>query len=285
MKTPLLLVLVALAALAGGPAATRAQGDVQHFSKEGLSFDYPVAWTLTDSSSAELQRLTLRREGLSNIIMVFAQREPVETAEQLAASRESVTLPYVEGLARKLGLSRAPKPEESRCVKVGERFAVGFLMAGRVEKEPTTAEVYTIAMGQRLLHLVHIRSDRDAAQGVAVWETLIGSLQVAPPATPSPEAERIDKVILGGVLNGKARKKPEPDYPPIAKAARATGKVNVRIVVDEKGDVIFARAVSGHPLLHQESLAAARRAKFSPTTVCGQPVRVIGVITYNFILD
>ena len=281
MKTSL-LILAVLLALARSPAAP--QGGVEHFSKEGLAFDHPVAWKLADSSSAELQRLILTREGASNIIMVFAQREPVTTAAQLSASRSGITMPYVESIARKLGLKQAPAPNESRCVPVGERFAVGYRMAGQLGQEPTTAEVYTVVLGQRLLHLVHIRSDKDEAEGAGAWKTLLDTLKVDPPAVPSPEFEGIDQIVTGGVLNGKAVRKPLPEYPASAKMARAQGTVTVQIVVDEKGDVILAQSVSGHPELRGAGERAARRAKFSPTTLCGRPVKVRGVITYNFVL-
>lgn len=92
-------------------------------------------------------------------------------------------------------------------------------------------------------------------------------------------------VISGGVLNGKALSKPQPVYPPIAKAARAQGVVVVQIIVDEEGYVIAAAAVSGHPLLQQASVYAARQARFSPTLLEGQPVKVSGVISYNFVLQ
>jgi TonB family C-terminal domain len=93
------------------------------------------------------------------------------------------------------------------------------------------------------------------------------------------------KVITGGVLNGKAISKPAPPYPAIAKAAKASGTVTVQITVDEEGKVIEAEAVSGHPLLRASAVVAARQARFSPTLLGGQPVRVAGVITYNFILN
>jgi TonB family protein len=91
------------------------------------------------------------------------------------------------------------------------------------------------------------------------------------------------KIISGGVLNGKAISLPKPAYPPIAKAARASGAVNVQVTVDESGAVISARAVSGHPLLQQAATSAARGAKFRPTLLSGQPVKVTGVIVYNFV--
>lgn len=91
------------------------------------------------------------------------------------------------------------------------------------------------------------------------------------------------KIVSGGVLNGKAISLPKPAYPPIARAAHASGAVNVQVTVDESGNVMSARAVSGHPLLQQSAVSAARQAKFSPTKLSGQPVKVTGVIIYNFV--
>lgn len=88
--------------------------------------------------------------------------------------------------------------------------------------------------------------------------------------------------ISGGVLNGKATSLPMPTYPAIAQAAKASGRVDVQIVIDEDGNVISASAVSGHPLLRAAAVTAAREAKFSPTKLSGQPVKVTGVLVYNF---
>ena len=88
--------------------------------------------------------------------------------------------------------------------------------------------------------------------------------------------------VSGGVLNGKALNLPKPDYPADARNAHATGTVVVQVTVDEAGNVIAAHAVSGHPLLQQVSVNAAFQAKFSPTSLMGEPVKVTGVITFNF---
>jgi protein TonB len=100
-----------------------------------------------------------------------------------------------------------------------------------------------------------------------------------PAATPTPPRAPIS----GGVLNGKAINLPKPQYPAIAKAAHAAGTVTVQVTIDENGNVISARAVSGHPLLQAVAVAAARQARFSPTKLSGQPVKVTGVIQYNFV--
>lgn len=278
MKTGLLIFIILLAV----PATL--QGGAGRYSKDGLAFDHPAGWTLGDTSNTELQRVVLTRAGASNIIMVFAQRQLITTAAQLSASRVSVTLPYVENIAHKLGLNNPPSPDEAQCVAVGERYAVGFRMSGQLEGEPTRAEVYTIVLGQRLLHLVNIRAARDEAAAAAAWKTLLDTLKVEPPAQPSPEADKIAQIVAGGVLNGKVKKKPQPEYPSVARSARAQGTVTVYVVIDEKGEVITAAAVSGHPLLQVASVEVAKRARFEPTTLCGRPVKVSGVITYNFVL-
>jgi len=88
--------------------------------------------------------------------------------------------------------------------------------------------------------------------------------------------------ISGGVLNGKAISLPLPEYPAIAKQAKASGSVTVQVTIDEDGNVISARSMSGHPLLQSAAVTAARQAKFSPTKLSGQPVKVNGILVYTF---
>jgi len=99
-----------------------------------------------------------------------------------------------------------------------------------------------------------------------------------PPPKPTPHAP-----ISGGVLNGKAVHLVTPPYPAIARSAHASGAVQVQVLIDENGNVISARAMSGHPLLQAAAVAAARSSKFTPTKLSGQPVKVNGVIIYNFV--
>ena len=105
----------------------------------------------------------------------------------------------------------------------------------------------------------------------------------APPPPPPPKPKPVPKQISGGVLNGKATSLPKPPYPPAARAVRASGAVSVQVLIDESGNVVSASAVSGHPLLRAAAVQAARGARFSPTMLSGQPVKVSGVITYNFV--
>jgi protein TonB len=125
---------------------------------------------------------------------------------------------------------------------------------------------------------VDVEEDADDAAEDGGKEAAEGEGDEAPSASDG-------QTVSGGVLDGKAIAKPAPPYPPIAKAARASGTVNVQVTVDESGHVVSATAVSGHPLLRAAAVAAARQARFSPTLLGGKPVKVSGVLTYNFVLE
>lgn len=93
----------------------------------------------------------------------------------------------------------------------------------------------------------------------------------------------VDAPVRGGVLNGKAVCLPKPMYPAIARDHRAQGTVVVQVVIDQAGKVMSAKAVSGAPELAAVSENAALKARFTPTYLAGYPVRVAGVITYNYV--
>ena len=91
--------------------------------------------------------------------------------------------------------------------------------------------------------------------------------------------------VSGGILNAKAINMPAPAYPASARAVKASGTVNVQVVIDETGEITSASAVSGHPLLRAAAVEAAKAAKFAPTMLSGEPVKVSGILTYNFVLN
>lgn len=105
------------------------------------------------------------------------------------------------------------------------------------------------------------------------------------PVAESSAVAAAGRTVEGGVINGRAVSKPSPAYPLVAKFARAKGPVVVRLLVNERGEVVSAWATSGHPLLQAAAVEAASQAKFTPTLLSGQPVKVSGIITYSFVLE
>jgi protein TonB len=83
-------------------------------------------------------------------------------------------------------------------------------------------------------------------------------------------------------LNGEAISLPKPLYPQTAVILNLQGTVKVQITIDENGRVVSSKAAEGHPLFRQVAEQAARIAKFKPTLLNGEPVKVTGVIVYHF---
>jgi protein TonB len=107
-------------------------------------------------------------------------------------------------------------------------------------------------------------------------------LDSEPPPSPGPKP--ILKPVSGGVLNGTAVYLPPPTYPDAAKRMRTQGVVTVDVILDETGKVVAANASSGPAMLREAAVQAALKAKFSPTKLSGQPVKVSGTINYKFAL-
>lgn len=116
-----------------------------------------------------------------------------------------------------------------------------------------------------------------------------------PPAAkpkPTPEPTPASKIatpefikVSLGVAEGKAIRKITPQYSAIARTARASGPVQIQVMISEEGQVIEAAVLNGHPLLRQAALDAARQWLFHPTLLSNVPVKVQGVLTFNFTLN
>jgi protein TonB len=189
------------------------------------------------------------------------------------------------------------KPQEAKPQKVEQNVDVRKELIADVSRtelvpKEVSAKASNIPPVRRGVTTVVGSSDSNAAAPIAAGPgTGTGlvagptSVNIAdePPPPPPPKPTPPRAPISGGVLNGKAISLPKPAYPPIARQAHASGTVVVQVTIDENGNVISATPVSGHPLLRAVAAAAARGARFSPTKLSGQPVKVTGVITYNFV--
>ena len=162
-----------------------------------------------------------------------------------------------------------PKPSNADAAKSAPaRNTAATLMVASLDKSAVTAANMPSASSV----------NAPLAEGPSVKTD--GEAPAAMPARSGPL-----KPISSGVLNGKAISLPAPAYPDIARRAGAAGVVEVEVVIDITGKVISAKATSGPVLLRQSAEIAAKMARFNPTLLSGQPMRVSGVISYNFTLQ
>jgi len=277
----LIATLISLVAFAQSSETT-----MSHFVQDGVAFDYPIGWTVTDKSTQQAQRLIVTRNGSSVQIMILMQRD-LTLRTQLPGAQQNVTEPLVKEVAQMFGVAERFLVRTATHIDVAGMEADGIRLRAPSDKKPSTGEVFSFRKGVRFTNMVFFRADADESQATPAWTTIRSTLKVDAPVVAvvgvQESSEKPKDAIEGGVLNGKALELPRPAYPPIARAAHVSGIVAVQVLIDEKGNVVAAHAVSGHPLLLAVCVDAARQAKFSPTLLEDQPVKVTGVITYNFV--
>lgn len=194
-------------------------------------------------------------------------------------------LPHLSLLIKQQGLVlvRGRDDEQSR------RYVVGLSITAAILSSelglPALASSYKNEAEGLLLRQSELETsipgsteaDRQRYNGIESAVSRKVPTVVADP-NPPPKA-----TISGGVLNGRSLNNVKPSYPKDAREAGASGTVEVRIVIDEMGKVIWARAVSGHPLLRQAAEDGAWQTKFPVTKLSGQPVKVSGLLLYKFV--
>jgi len=94
---------------------------------------------------------------------------------------------------------------------------------------------------------------------------------------PQSIQQVVDKVLVGNAIT-----RVEAVYPPTARMMGAFGTVRVQVTISESGRVIDAKAISGHEALRSAAVDAALKWVFKPTTVDGKPIKVQGILNFNF---
>jgi TonB family protein len=271
-----------ISSLSLGVYAQSAEPGLNRFSTDGISFDYPAGYSVTDESTEDAQQFVITRRGSSVQLTIVVMRRMIQQNEMPAAI-ETFKEPIIKQAEITLGQANAAERTSIQS-QLGTSQAEGVRLQSLGNRK-RTADVIWLRWNFRLVAATFIRSPVDEPVELRLWQTVRSSLKVeAPVIGRLPDGVAVPEgAIRGGVLNGKALELPKPAYPLIARAAHASGTVVVQVLIDEEGNVVSARAVSGHPLLQAASVAAARQAKFEPMTLAGEPVKVTGVIQYNFV--
>lgn len=141
--------------------------------------------------------------------------------------------------------------------------------------------------------IVLLRAAATSAAKASTFEQNVGEASVLPrsavilyeffPKTRFAANKLVGMVVSGEALEGTAMSIPKPSYPVAARAVKAGGPVDVRVLIEEDGTVHSAQAIKGHPLLRAAAESAACKATFTPTLLSDHPVKVSGIVVYNFV--
>ena len=228
---------------------------------------------LEDAASV---RLTLARNDQERAQW---QREVSEVRQQLVASETriaSISAAPVSGPVATPTPSPTPSssPAPAKPSGASEARSGGLSTASSApNRSPTNsnASIRTTAAPSRL-----------SAPPAGRQQSSAGTSSGNPPRGKAG-ATGMPPVAIGS-LHNMATQKITPTYPPPAKLARVSGTVTVFLVVNEKGAVETVERTNGPNMLQGAAVDAARRWKFRPTVVSGQPVRVSGFLNFNFSL-
>jgi TonB family protein len=181
--------------------------------------------------------------------------------------------------------------------KVEDTEAVTFVLRGIVRNKaklmdgmPYFADlkegVYSLAVNKKdyktTIKRIHLKCSMPAdkkfvSQDVWMWR-----------GSPKEKVHFIDsdynnEIFRKMMVVDLALEMPKPDYPSEARSVRASGAVALEVTIDEDGNVVSAERVSGHPLLASSAVNVAKKAKFIPSVSKGAPIKITGIVIYNFV--
>jgi hypothetical protein len=156
----------------------------KHFTKDGLSFDYPDGWTITDESNADAQQLTLSRADSDALIKFFVHRGKVNTPDKLALAKTKIIEPYLT-YTEKQFVGMGAKPERAAAtMQIAGAEAEGVRITAILDREPGEAGIYWVTVGERLVVLTLFGPDKAIKKAAPTWDAVRNSLKIEAPAQP-----------------------------------------------------------------------------------------------------
>jgi hypothetical protein len=158
----------------------------KEFTKDGLTFDYPISWTIQDDSNKDGQSLTLGRADLDVSINVYVHRGRI-TPEKLPDAKRAFIDPYILARGKQFIASGAKPVQTSDTTEIAGQKADGVVIAATLAGEPGGAKIYWALVGQRVVLLTYFGPDKQLKQFVDVWDLVRNSLKIEDPkAAPKP---------------------------------------------------------------------------------------------------
>ncbi|HYU41216.1 MAG TPA: TonB family protein [Vicinamibacteria bacterium] len=234
--------------------------------------------------SAEMMALSQKAKDLEAKLQALEAEKAAASAKAEEDARKKV-----EAQARARGQAVDPDAlaraqDEARKKAQAEQDRKAQADRKRLEDEQKVAEAQ-LAEEQR-----RAEEARAAAAAAAASQAPPTTVAAAPPPPPTTVAIKPGSLVDvndAGVIAPVALNKPSFTYPPIALRQRIEGKVDLSVLVDERGGVADTRVVSGaggKAGLNEAASEYVRRWKFRPATKEGVPVRTWTPVSVVFML-
>lgn len=159
--------------------------NARNFTKDGLSFDYPDGWMLSDDSNGDAQQFTLTKSNSDVQIRLFVHKGRI-SPEKLPEAKKAFIDPYVAATAKQF-VQMGAKPEQSPDVsEIGGVKADGVNIKASLGGETGAARIYWALVGGRVAVLTIFGPDQQTKQLSRAWDLVRNSVKVVDPkATPA----------------------------------------------------------------------------------------------------
>jgi hypothetical protein len=179
------IALVAAIGLAQDP-------NVKRFEKDGLSFDYPANWQISDQSTGQMQYVQIARDGYAEI-RIRTPREWLKAPDKEAAAKKLIQDQYVDAFASQIQQAGMSPKRSTAATQISGADAQGARIRAVMDGEPGGMDSYFNVVSDRLVQMSIIGSEKEIAKSAAVWDMIRNSLKVEPPpqpkASPSPKGK------------------------------------------------------------------------------------------------
>ena len=177
-------IIVAIALCLLTISAPAQDPNVKHFEKDGLSFDYPANWQISDQSTGQMQFLELSQGDVT--IRVRSPREWLKTPDKEAHAKKLFQDQYVDSFATQFEQQGMQPKRSPVTTQLGGGDAEGVRLRVVMDRQAGGLDSYYRIMSDRLVHLSILGSERDIAKDALAWDMIRNSLKVEPPPQPKP---------------------------------------------------------------------------------------------------
>ena len=177
-------IIVAIALCLLTISAPAQDPNVKHFEKDGLSFDYPANWQISDQSTGQMQFLELSQGDVT--IRVRSPREWLKTPDKEAHAKKLFQDQYVDSFATQFEQQGMQPKRSPVTTQLGGGDAEGVRLRVVMDRQGGGLDSYYRIMSDRLVHLSILGSERDIAKDALAWDMIRNSLKVEPPPQPKP---------------------------------------------------------------------------------------------------
>jgi len=182
-----IIISICLALVLASLAIAQTSNNKQ-FVKDGLMFDYPTGWTLTDDSNEDAQQLTIARANADAQIRVFVHKGRI-APEKFPDAKKAFIDPYVAATGKQFVAMGAKPQQASDSTEIAGEKAEGVAITASLAGEPGAAKIYWALIGRRVVVLTYFGPDKDLTKFAGAWDTVRNSVKVEDPkAAPKPSA-------------------------------------------------------------------------------------------------